>query len=662
MENRHSRKQIKMMVTSKSFFIGAVIVLLLAAIMRLLALAEIPPGLAQDEVLNADVVTFIRHGYHALFFREGYGHEPLYHYWSVPFQILFGDNVLSIRLPAVYLGILLVASTMRWVKREFGSFPALISGLGLATSWWPIIFSRIGIRPIMEPLFLVIFAWFWPRRPWLAGLFLGLSVYTYTGARVVFLLPILLFFYWFFAVRWVDAPKVKWLFWTPAKPQVGAITVLAVSLLIFLPLAYTLWADPTLQQRVDQLEGPLSALMNGNFQPVLASALSTLGVFSFKGDPRWTYSLPGRPLFDPLTAVFFYGGLLLTIFRFRRPTYAFVLFWLLVGLIPSAITPQAPSTVRMVGAMPVVYLMPAIGISWLWQRVQQNQPTYKQNLALKFAAGLIGIVFILNLFLTVRDGFFRWPREPETREKYQTIMLDIAHDLEDGPSDGVVIADGFYRPITADSLKRDLGRDISARWVQTGGGEGGAIVLPDANNARIYVPEYVALDTDLMHIAGLGPEPIYRSSGEPSYAVYALGEKTKLPVVEKEITFGEKITLVGYDISVIPNQQSIQLLTIWRVEDVLPADLASFVHWIDENGVIVSQHDGFDAAPETLQKGDLVIQRHILPIPEPFPDEASSLHIGFYSRGDGSRLLRGDGEIETRDQFIISQDEALNRD
>ncbi|MCA9961730.1 MAG: hypothetical protein KC443_21975, partial [Anaerolineales bacterium] len=129
-------------------FLGwATVVLLLAALLRLLVLQDVPPGLAQDEVLNADIVTFIRQGYHALFFREGYGHEPLYHYWSVPFQVLLGDNVLSVRLPAVCLGLLLVAATMRWAKREFGEETAVVAGFGLAVSWWPLIFSRIGLRP-----------------------------------------------------------------------------------------------------------------------------------------------------------------------------------------------------------------------------------------------------------------------------------------------------------------------------------------------------------------------------------------------------------------------------------------------------------------------------------------------------------------------------------
>ncbi|MFN2138117.1 MAG: hypothetical protein ACK2UK_19330, partial [Candidatus Promineifilaceae bacterium] len=51
----------------------ATAVLLLAAVLRLIFLSDVPPGLAQDEVLNADVVTFIRQGAHSLFFREGYG-------------------------------------------------------------------------------------------------------------------------------------------------------------------------------------------------------------------------------------------------------------------------------------------------------------------------------------------------------------------------------------------------------------------------------------------------------------------------------------------------------------------------------------------------------------------------------------------------------------
>ncbi len=171
----------------------ATFVLLLAGALRLVLLADVPPGLSQDEVLNADIVKFILRGEHALFFRHGFGHEPLYHYLSVPFQLVLGDNVLAIRLPSAFLGMVMIAITMRWAKRDFGMIAALIAGLGLAVSWWAIVFSRVGIRPMLEVVLLVAAVWAWPRRPWLAGVLLGLTIYSYTAGRFIFLLPLFSF-------------------------------------------------------------------------------------------------------------------------------------------------------------------------------------------------------------------------------------------------------------------------------------------------------------------------------------------------------------------------------------------------------------------------------------------------------------------------------------
>jgi hypothetical protein len=262
-----------MSMSRKTRFVwAAALVLLLAAAFRLLALQDVPPGLAQDEVLDAGMPAFILQGNHALFFREGYGHEPLYHYWAIPFYLALGRNVLAARLPSVVLGLLLVALTMRWAKREFGGVTAVAAGLGLAVSWWPIIFSRIGIRPIAEPVVLLLMAWFWPRRPWLAGLFLGLSVYTYTGARVVFLMPVLFAIYWWLVGRRSRSP------WpSPVSPLKTAVIVLLVAVAVAAPMFLTLWADPSLQQRVDQLAGPLEALAAGGHRADLDSTLRTVG-------------------------------------------------------------------------------------------------------------------------------------------------------------------------------------------------------------------------------------------------------------------------------------------------------------------------------------------------------------------------------------------------
>lgn len=618
--------------------------LFLAAIFRLVLLHDVPPGLSQDEVLNADIVQFIRGGAHALFFREGFGHEPLYHYFSVPFQVLLGDNVLSMRLPAVTLGMLLVALTLRWTRREFGPGTAVLAGVGLAISWWPIVFSRVGIRPILEPVLLLLFAWFWPKRPWLSGLFLGLSLYSYTGARVVFAIPALLALYYFLAPRCRDAEK---------KYLKAALIVLAVSLLVALPLFLTLWADPTLQQRVDQLAGPLEALRAGDLRPILQSVANTLGVFSFTGDPRWTYTLPDRPLFDWATAAFFYVGLLTALWRWRQPRYALVLVWLGVTLIPSAVTPQSPSTVRLVGAMPVVYLLVGLGVTAVYPALAKTKAFTNRRKSVHPLFSLLLITLLsVNLYRTINDGFIRWPQAEITRlNHYQTILWDIARDWQANPVENLVVAEAFYEPIDRDSLIRNLGRDPQARWVQTGSEVSGAVVLPAEGHGRFYVPEFAAPDPDLLHLAGIEDSPEFRSSTQPSFAIYALPET--LPTLQPidPITLDGAVSLIGHEISPPEPGKPLVIFTLWRVETALPADLSAFIHLVDGAEAIVAQHDGFDAAPPTLQQGDVILQRHLLNLDPTLPEGEYTVYVGLYRRNINQRLL---SDVTAADRFMLT--------
>ncbi|MBE2199815.1 MAG: hypothetical protein IAE79_14465 [Anaerolinea sp.] len=610
---------------STRHFLGwATAVLLLAAILRLVVLQDVPPGLAQDEVLDADIASFIRGGYHALFFREGYGHEPLYHYWAVPFRPLLGDNVLAARLPSVILGLLLVALTMRWAKRELGEVTAVVAGLGLAISWWPIIFSRIGIRPIAEPVLLMLALWHWPRRPWLAGLFFGLSTYTYTAARYIFLIPLGLALY-LFIWRRADRPP----HWR------AALVTFLVAFACYLPLAWTLHNDPSLQQRVDQLSGPLDALRDGDVRPILDTTLATLGVFSVTGDPRWTYSLPGRPFFDPFTALFFYLGLLLALWRWREPACALLLIWLGVTLLPSAVTPDAPSTVRLVGAMPVVYVLPGLALNAMqtWGKGQWRRALW----------ALATLLLLLNLGLTWRDGFVRWPAQPETRQKYQTTLLEMARHWQANPAPRLVLADSFFEPIDTDSFRRNLGYDAGARWVQMGTAVAGAIVLPNGvTDGRLYIPEFAAPPEELLTAAGIDRRPLFRSAAVPSFAVYALPDVPPAPAHPMQVTLAGQMTLLGYEVLAAVAGRPLRLVTYWQVEATLPPDLAAFVHLLVDGTTTVTQHDGFDAAPSTLQPGDVVVQYHILPLPETLPDRRMTLQVGLYERDNGRRL-RQDG-------------------
>lgn len=632
----------------KPFLFLAAAILLLAAAFRLVALADIPPGLSQDEVLDAGIPATILAGNHALFFWQGYGHEPLYHYWAVPFYLMFGESVLTARLPAVFLGLLLVALTMRYARQEFGALTALVAGLGLAVSWWPIVFSRVGIRPIMAPVLLVAAALFWSKRPWLAGLLLGLSFYTYTAARIAWLIPILFIILQWGLGRWQWVEERPRLIPLPdsvrqLRPQVTLI--LLIGLLVAAPMQITLWRNPGLQQRVDQLSGPLDALRNGDPGPIWRSLTATLGVFSFTGDPRWTYTVPDRPLFDPVTALFFYGGLGIALWHWRRPRYTLLLAWLAVMLLPSALTPQAPSTVRLVGAMPVIYLLPGLAITWLYQRIgftnshsqSTHTPTTRNPQRAVLYLILLLVLLAINSGRTLRDGFIIWPAALETRFAYQTVLLDMARHWRANPASSLVVADSFFEPIDAESLHHNLGNDPGVRWLQAGPERGGALIFPGGEGGHLYVPEFAPLDPALWSWAGLSPIPLYRSAAAPSFAVYELPPPIPGETLPHPVTFGGRLTLLGYEIVREDGTRPLHLFTIWRVDEPLPWDLTLFLHLASTETDVLAQDDGFDAGATTLQPGDIVWQQLRLPLPDPAPPSLY-LRLGLYTSSDGQRL------------------------
>ncbi len=598
-------------------------VLVLAAGLRLIALHDLPPGLAQDEVLDADIAQGILTGRHALFFAEGFGHEPLYHYYAAPWQWLLGDNVLGIRLPSVALGLLLIALAWRWARRDYGPWAAATVGLGLAVSWWPIVFSRLGIRPIAEPVLLLLAALAWFQRPWVAGLALGLALYTYTPASVMLALPALLALH-----AWVQSRLGAA---QPHDPGPGHhLIVLGVAALVYAPLFFYLRANPVLLQRLDQIGGPLAALQAGDWRPALQAGLATLGVFGFTGDPRWTYMWPGQPLFDPVLGLVWYLSVILTMRRAGQARYVFLLLWLAVALTPSALTADAPSPIRLIGALPVVYLLPGVAL----QAAAGRYPRVWLGLALALGAGW-------TLGRTLTWHVEAWPQQFETRLKYQTIFLEIARVIQATPATPVV-ADGFFEPIDDDTLRRNLGADPQARWVQ----RGQALVFPVDRPARLYVPESDPLQPALLAAGGVPTEPLYRSPTSPGFAVYAVPQPPAAPVaLSPAAHFGGRLMLVGYHIPPHSPTAPLELITYWQVTAPLEADVALFLHATPiaapTDSPPTTQQDGLDAVPDRLYPGDQVLQYHQL-MPPPTGGDYR-LTIGVYQRTTGQRLLLPDG-------------------
>jgi 4-amino-4-deoxy-L-arabinose transferase-like glycosyltransferase len=267
--------------------------------------------------------------------------RPLYHYiWRACSPSAAG---FTLRLTTL-LGILTVAAAYRMARAMFGKGVALMSAAWMAVSLWPIFYSRIGLRNMTLPLTISLTTWlFWrafqdkptfSRKMALgAGVVFGLTFYTYQGSRAFPL--VFLAFTAYLAILHRRTLSRHWK---------GYVLFFAVAALVAAPLACYLAVNPQAEARVGNLLGPIKALLAGDPAQVLQLVIATAGMFTIRGDGVWLYNVGGRPVFpEPIGGALFYLGLLVALWRWRRPAYALLLIWLPISLAPAALTWPAPA-------------------------------------------------------------------------------------------------------------------------------------------------------------------------------------------------------------------------------------------------------------------------------------------------------------------------------
>jgi hypothetical protein len=170
----------------------------------------------------------------------------------------------------------------------------------------------------------------------------------------------------------------------------------------------------------------LAELRKGDFAPVIGTSLKTLGMFAFVGDPLPYYDVPGRPVFEPVGALLLAVGLLIALWRWSQPEYAFVVLWFFLSLVPGMLSQPAPNYTRTLGVQVVLFAIPGIAVEALleWRnRVFRK----KTGFWIYFALALL---FIGNLAWTVHDYFAVWPAMDSVRFWHQSGLKAVADYLQ----------------------------------------------------------------------------------------------------------------------------------------------------------------------------------------------------------------------------------------
>ena len=685
------------------------LVLCLAVVLRLWRLDSVPPGLTHDEASNGHDAAAVLRGVRPIYFTVGYGHEPLYPYSVAPVMALLGATDMALRLATVGWGLALVLLSYGFARRLFGSLPALFTAAWMATSFWCVMTSRVGLRAITLAVTFTASAFcFWsacplpagrasvPWRRWLwwalSGAFLGASIYTYMASRampavyLLFLAYVLLLR--LFGVR-LSCLHEQWAR-TPALW--GIAILLLIAALVAAPLVRFLVAHPGAEQRIGQLSVPLQEAAQGDLSGVWRRIADSLPMFTFQGDPLWLYNIPGRPLLDPASGALFYAGILVCLWHWRDPRYVFVLLWLITGVGPALVTGPDATVLRSIAAQPAVFIVAALALAAIVRFLYERAGRWGRFVGIASAVVIMAGVGLR----TARDYFDVWGEHRDVRVAYHHTLVQEARYLDAQPEGGAVAFSSiypgrFHDPYTVEiALYRD---DLAVRWFDGRF----ALVFPAEGETRVMVPTIAPLDevlwpiladhAVLVHTENLRPDDVI-----PRFDVYrfdAAGAlETFLPTMQGNpahwcpsdvfptddpqaayvplslpADFGDVVALVGYDLRtpVTGPGGTVELLTMWQVRAPFTSEAVIFTHLLDHGGHVVGQVDRLDVPAWHWQPGDAFVQVHRFQVDAGATPGLYHLEVGLYTREDLARLpVLVDGSA-VDDRVLLSPVEVISQ-
>lgn len=651
-------------------------VLVAAMALRVWRLDSVPPGLTHDEANNVADATAVLQGARPFYFPVAQGKEPLYPYSAGLIMALLGPTPLALRITSVIWGMLLVFLAFVWARKNYGGFVALLTVAGLATSFWGISTSRLGLRAMTLPVLLTATAIALPiseSRPshrvpaLIGGICLGLTFYTYLAARVMPALFILFAFYLLLTdrARW----RKVWSHW---------LMILLVAAVVAAPLFVYLQRHPAASIRIGQLDRPLRALLSGNPGPLLRTLISSLEIFSFRGDGFIPYNIPGRPLLDPVLSALFYAGLLITVWRWRQPANAFALLWLLVGFFPALATGRDAANLRAIAAQPVTFLFPALALRELWDACR-SQP---RGVRLAVVGAVGSLAFGVAAFLAIRDYFVRWPNRQDVRVHYHADLRAIAETVEGWSADlpvgvSTLYPGEYHDPRVVQAFVS--GGDPSLRWFDGRH----ALVLPSSSVARLVLPAVPQLDQtlwDLIRPHATLSERVELRPGDfnPTFDVYrwASGDTREdllammMPPAEPDrlpVGVGDVLDFQGYQLQGWTGEggSELQLLSLWDIASSLPddRDAVLFVQLLDSEDRVIAQRDELGAPSWNWCRGESFVQLHRLSVPADAATGEYHLIAGAYTTPDRvDAVLAGHEPDPSTPRLAIRRDNGDSSD
>ncbi|HVT01004.1 MAG TPA: glycosyltransferase family 39 protein [Patescibacteria group bacterium] len=395
---------------NKITYILLLVIVMVAAFLRLWQLGNVPPSPDWDEAaLGYDAYSIATTG------RDEFGkflppvlrsfddYKPaLYAYLAIPTVMTLGLNTAAVRLPSAIAGTLSVIVLFFIIQelfskkgddqkdRERVNLIGLAASLLLAISPWSIQFSRVAFESNVGVFFNMLVVLFFLKglkKNWLlylSVLFAGLNIYVYQSEKVytplLFLLLVVIYF-----KDLISLPKIK---------LIGPIIL---GLIVVAPMVFNILTDSGSLLRVrgtsiftyqTEILGDSAQKFerDENNHDLIGKALDNRRVVYAKTivdgylshfNPNWLFvtgdisrhHAPNMGLLYLFELPIILIGIYTLLFsKLDKRTKIFIFLWYLIAAIPASITTGVPHAVRTLNFIPLYQIFGALGLvtAFMW--------------------------------------------------------------------------------------------------------------------------------------------------------------------------------------------------------------------------------------------------------------------------------------------------------
>lgn len=450
-------------------YLLCLIALLLAAWwLRIEALDRLPPGLSNDEAINAtDVFAIASSGNFPIY--EDHGRpEPLYRIALSAAARFTGADVWTLRVLTALISLTSIAAACTATGALLRDQPPVVRAVGglfaaaaLAFAINHLTLSRALYRAILQPTFTLLFVILLlralaserRRRFVLAGAALAGAMTSYTAALVIPLaLPVV-------ALHQAIFRRRSWRIWG------GGLAWLMLSAgTLLLPVASAFIDQPArvIGRAVEVNSGAGAAVSLAAFKAALIDQTFV------RGDINPQYNVDQQPLVSAAAAPLLLLGLLALLRRFRQPGGALLLALAALATLPVVGGQEIPHGLRYAGAFAVFPLLVGAGAALLIAQALRFRPLRAQPGAVTAIALIAIAAFSAQQMLHARAIYHNYWTKSGAPYTWSMFGREMP------------IADWFFRPDRRDFARwllaqeqpllvprEELEQQTTRAWLQT---------------------------------------------------------------------------------------------------------------------------------------------------------------------------------------------------